>query len=332
MTRRFQKVIVMSTTNRSDNALRLLGRCVALACVGALIGMPTFASRATAQAAQQRTFGSPEDAVKALFETVKAGKVDQLLTLFGPDGQELIASSDPATGSANRQVFAVAAREQWHLEDEGPNRKTLVIGNEDWPFPVPLVKDASGWRFDTAAGKEEVLARRIGRNELAIIETSHAYVTAQRRYAQQGHDGKPAGVYATKFQSDPGKENGLYWPTTKGQKRSPLGDLVAQAAQEGRTVGGDRSQPSPFHGYYFKILTTQGAAASGGAKSYVVKGDMSGGFALIAWPAQYDATGVMTFLVNQDGIVLQKDLGPGTDAAARKITSYNPDASWHEAK
>ncbi len=322
----------MSTKHRSENDLRFFNRGLALACACALIVIPTFASRAAAQAAQQRTFGSPEDAVKALVETVKAGNLDQLLSIFGADGRELIASSDPATARENRDVFTVAVGEQWRLADEGPNRKTLVIGNEDWPFPVPLVKEASGWRFDTAAGKEEVLARRIGRNELTVIETSRAYVTAQRRYAQQGHDGKPAGVYATKFLSDPGKENGLYWPTAKGQKRSPLGDLVAQAAEEGRPVGGDRAQPSPFHGYYFKILTAQGAAASGGAKSYVVKGDMSGGFALIAWPAQYDATGVMTFLVNQDGIVLEKDLGPGTDAAARKITSYNPDASWHPAQ
>jgi hypothetical protein len=312
--------------------MRFFSRGLALACACALIWIPTFASRAAAQAAQQRTFGSPEDAVKALVETVKAGNLDELRSLFGPDGQELTASSDPATARANRQVFAVAFREQWRLEDDGPNRKTLVVGNEDWPFPVPLVKEASGWRFDTAAGKEEVLARRIGRNELAAIETSRAYVTAQRRYAQQGHDGKAPGVYAAKFQSDPGKENGLYWPTSKGQKRSPLGDLVAQAAVEGRPLGGDRAQPSPFHGYHFKILTAQGSAASGGAKNYVVKGDLSGGFALIAWPAQYDATGVMTFLVNQDGIVLQKDLGTGTDAAAKKITSYNPDASWRQAQ
>ena len=322
----------MSTMNRSKNAFTFLSQGLSLLCACALIGMPTLASRTAAQAAQQRTFGSPEDAVKALVETVKAGSVDQLRSIFGPDSQELIASSDPATAQANRQVFTVAVGEQWHLEDEGTNRKTLVIGNEDWPFPVPLVKDANGWRFDTAAGKEEVLARRIGRNELATIDTSRAYVTAQRRYAQQGHDGKPAGVYATKFRSDPGKEDGLYWPTTKGQKRSPLGDLVAQAAAEGRPLGGEGAQPSPFHGYYFKILTAQGAAASGGAKNYVVKGDMSGGFALIAWPAEYNATGVMTFLVNHDGIVLEKDLGPGTDAAARKITSYNPDASWHQSK
>ena len=331
MTRRFRKVVVMSTTNRSEIALGLLGWCFGLACAGALLGI-TFASSAAAQAVPQRTFGSPEDAVKALVETVKTGNVDQLLTIFGADGQELIASSDPATGRANRDVFTVAVGEQWHLVDEAPNRKTLVIGNEDWPFPVPLVKEANRWRFDTAAGKEEVLARRIGRNELSTIETSRAYVAAQRRYAQQGHDGKSAGTFATKFRSDVGKENGLYWPTGRGQKRSPLGDLVAQASEEGRPVVGDRGQPSPFHGYYFKILTAQGGAASGGAKSYVVKGELSGGFALIAWPAQYNATGVMTFLVNQEGIVLEKDLGPGTDAAARKITSYNPDASWRQSQ
>jgi len=283
---------------------------------------------AAAQTATQRAFGAPEDAVKALADTVKAGNVDELLAIFGPEGRELATSSDPAAARMNRQVFAVAFREQWHLEDASANRKTLVVGNEDWPFPVPLVKGADGWRFDTAAGKEEVLARRIGRNELEAIATSRAYVTAQQRYAQQGHDGKPAGLHATKLKSDPGKENGLYWPTTRGQKLSPLGDLVAQAAQEGRPIGAEQPQPTGFHGYYFKILTGQGAAGSGGAKSYIVKGEMSGGFALVAWPAQYDATGVMTFIVNQDGTVRQRDLGPKTDAIARKMTVYNPDASW----
>ena len=190
------------------------------------------------QTATQRTFAVPEDAVKALVDTAKAGNLDGLLAIFGPEGRELIASSDPATARMNRQVFAVAFREQWHLEDVTPSRKTLVIGNEQWPFPVPLVKEADGWRFDTDAGREEVLARRIGRNELQAIATSRAYVTAQQRYAQQGHDGKPAGVHATKLKSDPGKENGLYWPTTRGQKRSPLGDLVAQAAEEGRPLRG----------------------------------------------------------------------------------------------
>ena len=189
------------------------------------------------------------------------------MAIFGAEGKELIESSDPATARQNRRVFTSPCGEQWHLEDAAPNRKTLVIGNEDWPFPVPLVKEESGWRFDTAAGSEEMIARRIGRNELAAIATVHAYVTAQRRYAERAHDGNPAGVHAAKFASDPGKENGLYWPAKAGQQRSPLGDLVAQAAAEGRTVSGDRSQPSPFHGYYFKILTAQGSAARGGAKS-----------------------------------------------------------------
>jgi hypothetical protein len=300
-------------------------RTVAFALIGvcALAGVV-----ASAQTAAQKTFATPEDAVKALADAVKAGSLDGVLAIFGPEGKELIDSSEPAIARENQQVFAVAFREQWHLEDAAADRKTLVIGNEDWPFPVPIVKVGNAWRFDTAAGKEEVLARRIGRNELAAIDTVRAYVTAQRRYAEQGHDGKPAGLHAAKFQSDPGKQNGLYWPAARGEKRSPLGDLVAQAASEGRQVGATAGQPSPFHGYYFRILTAQGSAAPGGAKSYVVKGEMSGGFALVAWPAQYDATGIMTFIVNQDGVVREKDLGPGTDATARKMTAYNPDSSW----
>jgi len=313
---RIREVIGMSTYLRRRIA------AVALLSAGLLTGA------VLAQTKTERTFPTPEDAVKALIETVKGGNVESLLEIFGPEGKELIDSSEPAIARQNQQVFTVAVREKWHLEDTAPDRKTLVIGNEDWPFPVPLVKAGNGWRFDTAAGKEEVLARRIGRNELAVIDATRAYVTAQRRYAEAGHDGKPAGLHAAKFQSDPGKENGLYWPTTRGQKRSPLGDVVAQAAAEGRPVTGNATQPSPFHGYYFKILTAQGSAAPGGAKSYVVKGEMSGGFALVAWPSQYDATGIMTFIVNQDGVVREKDLGPGTDAAARKMTAYNPDSTW----
>ena len=291
-----------------------------------LLALLASAAAIAAQTATHRAFAAPEDAVKALVDTVKAENLDELLAIFGPEGRELVASSDPAIARMNRKVFAVAFREQWHLEDTTPTQKTLVIGNENWPFPVPLAKVAEGWRFDTAAGKEEVLARRIGRNELNAIATARAYVTAQQRYAQEGHDGKPAGVHAAKFQSDSGKQDGLYWPTARGQKRSPLGDLLAQAAPEGRQAR--TTQPTPLHGYYFKILTGQGAAAPGGAKSYIVKGEMSGGFALVAWPAQDDATGVMTFVVNHDGTVRERDLGPQTDAIARKMTVYNPDKSW----
>jgi hypothetical protein len=257
-----------------------------------------------------RTFSTPEEAVKVLTETVKGGKIEELLVIFGPDGKELVGSSDPATGRRNRDVFTVAVREGWRLVDQGADTKVLVIGNEQWPFPIPIVKDANGWHFDAAAGKEEVLARRIGRNELAVIDVCRTYVQAQHLYARHGHDGKPAGLYATRFASDPGKQNGLYWPAKRGEKRSPLGDLVAKAAEEGRTLGGE-SQPAPFHGYYFKILT-----------------EKSGGFALVAWPAHYDESGIMTFIVNQDGVVKEKDLGPGTDAAARRMTAYEPDASW----
>ena len=311
-----RRVITMNTYFRHRTvALALLGAC-------ALAGVVAFA-----QTAAQKTFATPEDAVKALAEAVKAGSLEGVLAIFGPEGKELIDSSEPAIARENQQVFTVAFREKWHLEDAAPDRKTLVIGNEDWPFPVPIVKAGNSWRFDTAAGKEEVLDRRIGRNELAAIDSVHAYVTAQRRYAADGHDGKPAGLHAAKFLSDPGKQNGLYWPAVRGEKRSPLGDLVGQAASEGRQVG-TSGQPAPFHGYYFRILTAQGSAAPGGAKNYIVKGELSGGFALVAWPAQYGATGIMTFIVNQDGVVREKDLGPNTDATARKMTAYNPDSSW----
>ena len=321
----------MTRTINLNRAGRDLGRSLrARACACALLALLAASAIVVAQTAAQRTFATPDDAVKALADAVKTGNLDALLTIFGPEGRELSASSDPATARMNRQVFAIAFREQWHLEDTTADRKTLVVGNEDWPFPVPLVKVADGWRFDTAAGKEEVLARRIGRNELDAIATSRAYVTAQQRYAQQGHDGKPAGLHATKFQSDPGKENGLYWPAARGQKRSPFGDLVAQAAEDNRSSGVERTKATPFHGYYFKILTGQGAAAPGGARNYVAKGEMSGGFALVAWPAQYDASGVMTFVVNQDGTVRERDLGPQTDAIARKMTVYSPDAAWQQ--
>lgn len=300
-----------------------------LVCVCALIAAGL---SITTLAQAGRTFASPEEAVKVLIDTVKAGQLEALLGIFGKEGQDLISSSDPATARMNQQVFLVAVREKWHLEDDGATRKTLVIGNEDWPFPVPLVKEAAGWRFDTAAGKEEVLARRIGRNELSAIATCRAYVTAQQRYAADGHDGKPSGIHAAKFRSDQGKQDGLYWPAVPGQKLSPLGDLVAGAAAGGRPAGGYQAQPSPFNGYYFKILTAQGSAAPGGAKSYIVKGEMSGGFALVAWPAEYNATGVMTFLVGQDGIVREKDLGSSTDATARKMTVYNPDSSWRQSQ
>jgi DUF2950 family protein len=300
---------------------------VASMCVVLTAHSPSTAGQKPAQ----RTFVTPEEGVQALIEAAKASSLQALLAIFGPEGQELVASSDAATARQNREVFTVAVAEGWRLVDHGTNRKDLIVGNEGWPFPVPLVKVGNSWRFDTAAGKEEVLARRIGRNELTAIGVCRTYITAQHRYAQDGHDGKPAGLFATAFRSDPGKQDGLYWPAARGQPRSPLGDLVAQASEEGRTLG-TKTERAPFHGYYFKILTGQGAAVRGGAKSYIVNGEMSGGFALVAWPAEYDVTGIMTFIVNQDGIVYEKDLGTQTATAAAAMTRYNPDASWRQVQ
>jgi hypothetical protein len=312
----------MRTFNQS-NRLRCHSLTIASTCVVLVVILSSCTTAPPTPS--QRTFQTPEEAVRVLIATVIAGKMDQLHEIFGPEGKEIAASSDPTTARQNREVFTVATAERWRLADRDANTKELVIGNEDWPFPIPLVKDANGWRFDTAAGKEEVLARRIGRNELAVIRICRTYVAAQRLYARQGHDGKPAGIYARTFRSDAGKQNGLYWPVKRGQKRSPLGDLLAEAAEGGRA---ERQQPSPFHGYYFKILTGQGADAKGGATDYVANGEMSRGFALVAWPAEYDVTGVMSFVINQDDILREKDLGPETPQMAAAMSLYNPDASW----
>ncbi len=279
-------------------------------------------------APKEQTFASPEEAVRALVDVVKREKLDELIVMFGPEGKELAETSDPVTGRRHREVFTVAASEGWHLEEMGVDKRALVIGNENWPFPIPIVKEGNSWRFDTAAGKEEVIARRIGRNELAIIQACRTYVLAQQLYAKHGHDGNPPGIFATSFRSEPGKQNGLYWPAARGAHRSPLGDLVADAELERHAAAPAGAKPMPFHGYYFKIVTAQGATASGGARDYLVKGKMSGGFALVAWPADYDVTGVMSFIVNQDGVVHENDLGPDTAKVAQAMTSYDPDSTW----
>ena len=288
--------------------------------------------RRSGNATQGLRFSTPTLAVHELTKVVKAGDLAKVMAIFGPDAQSLVDTSDPVIARRNQQVFSAAITEGWKFEDEGPDRKTLVVGYEEWPFPIPLVKDGDEWRFDTAAGKEEVLARRIGSNELAVIRIARTYVLAQRLYAKYGHDGKPHGIYARAFRSAPASQNGLYWPVRKGERRSPLGELFAAASSDGAVRRPADGEPRPFHGYYFRILTAQGAAAPGGARDYIVNGELTGGFALIAWPAQYDATGIMTFIVNQDGVIAEKDLGTGTDAAARAISTYDPDPSWRPVR
>jgi hypothetical protein len=275
----------------------------------------------------QRAFDTPQHAAEALVTTVTKGTVDDLVAILGPDSRGLVDSADVPDARQSRDVFAAAARERWHLEDGANGAKILIVGNEDWPFPIPIVHGTDGWTFDTAAGKEEVITRRVGRNELEVIELCRTYVAAQHLYALHGHDGQPAGVFATSFRSDPGRQNGLYWAAGPHERRSPFGDLVAEAAAEGRTVD-KAGAATPFHGYYFRILTAQGAAAPGGAKDFVSGGHMTGGFALVAWPAAYDSSGVMTFIVGPDGVVHQKDLGTDTDTAARGLRAFDPDSSW----
>jgi len=303
--------------------VRVLPFALATVLTGALL-LPAGCARKNAP----RTFASPEDGVQGLIQAVKSGKLDDVIAIFGSEGKELIDSSDPATARQNQQVFLAAVAQRWRLDEQGPNGRVLVVGNESWPFPVPLVKEGAGWHFDTAAGREEIIARRIGRNELAAIRVCRTYAAAQRLYAERGHDGRPAGLFAIAFKSDPGRENGLYWPAAHGQKRSPLGDLVARAAEEGAPARQDSAQPSPFHGYYFRILTAQGPDAPGGAMDYVVDGSLARGFALVAWPAQYDVTGVMTFVINQEGVVREKDLGSDGGAGSQVVRVFNPDASW----
>ena len=260
-------------------------------------------------APKYRTFASPEDAVKALTTAVKANKLEEVLAIFGPESQSLVDSSDAAAARRNRDVFLAAMAERSHFESPDASTRVLVIGNEDWPFPVPLVKEGEAWRFDTGAGKEEVLARRIGRNELTAILVCRTYLRAQNVYAAHGHDGQPAGRFAKQLKSDSGRENGLYWPVAQGKKRSPLGNLVAYAADEGRTA---QDAGTPFHGYYFRLLDA----------------DASGFPALVAWPAQYDGSGIMTFIVGKDGQVHQKDLGSDSATAAKALKSAGADPSW----
>jgi hypothetical protein len=277
----------------------------------------------------QKAFSTAEEAVNTMIEAAKADDHDELLAIFGARGEDLFSSGDPVYDRMQREVVLAAFEQGWSLEDKEPEAKEVIIGDEDWPFPIPLVKDQDGWRFDVEAGAEEILARRIGRNELSVIDICMTYVRAQNVYAKWGHDGKPSGIYAQKVGSDPGQQNGLYWDVGAGEKPSPLGALAARAAVEGYAGEKTSTERIPFHGYLFHILTAQGKDAPGGVKSYIVDGAMTGGFALMAYPAKYGSSGVMTFIINRDGILYEKDLGEGTAEIAPQIKEYNPDATWH---
>ncbi len=280
----------------------------------------------------QKTFKSPEDAVKSLMDAVKSNDTKELLAIFGPAGKEIISSGDQVADKARRERFVKSYEETSKLEKETDNKVTLLVGEHDWPFPVPIVKKGETWVFDTMAGKEELLNRRIGRNELNTIQTCLAYVDAQMEYATKDRDSDRVREYAQKFMSTPGKKDGLYWKTKEGEPESPLGDLFAKAVKAGYTPGKAGAGPQPYWGYYYKILKAQGKNAPDGAYDYVINGKMIGGFALVAYPAEYGASGIMTFLVNHDGVVYQKDLGKETGKIASAMTKYDPDETWKKVE
>jgi hypothetical protein len=278
-------------------------------------------------AAIGKTFASPEEAVGALATAVNHRDTNALATIFGPAVAEL-RSPDPVQAQNEITEFAERLNASNHIERPDPGRCILEIGGDRWPFAVPLVQKGGSWYFDTQAGKQELIDRRIGRDELEALKSVRAYAEAQRDYASKARDGSQVLKYAQKLISTPGTKDGLYWPPDP-EGDSPLGPLFAEAQNQGylkqpRNTDG----PQPFHGYFFKILTQQGRHAPGGAYSYIINGNMIGGFALVAWPADYGDSGIMTFIINQQGKVYQKDLGPNTGALVQKMRAYDPDPSW----
>lgn len=280
-------------------------------------------------AAEQPYFSTPDEAVQALIEAASSEDSEAVMNLLGTQGRA-VRTSDPVSDALERQGFAAAASRGVSIDPDGDDYAFISVGEENWPFPIPLIKEPAGWRYDTEAGIEELLDRRIGRNELHTIDTAKAFVAAQQAYASQDPNGDGVHDFAQKLMSTEGKRDGLYWLASGDEPQSPMDRLVAEAVVEGYEPG-QKAEPAPYHGYYYRALTGQGASAPGGAKSYIVDGHMTGGFALMAYPADYGSSGIMTFLIDQTGTLLQKDLGQDTGSIAAAITEYDPDQSWQPA-
>ena len=268
-------------------------------------------------------FATPDAAVAALVASLEQDDTTALARLLGPGTEDLLSSGDPVADKADRADFLAAYKARHSLAPDG-ERMMLTVGDREWPMPIPLVQREGQWVWDGAAGADEVVYRRVGENELGAIDVMYGYVNAQNAYAAEGRDGDPAGIYALKLISDEGLHNGLYWPTTAGEAASPAGPFVADAAAEGYASGGG----TPYHGYYYRMLYAQGDNANGGAREYFKDGILTEGFAGIAWPADYGASGVMTFIINQDGVVFQKDLGEDTATIVETIHKFDPDSTW----
>ena len=302
------------------------------AFIAAIIVVTVFSFLASAQDIKQKKFKSPEDAFKSLVEAAKNNDTKELLAIFGPEGKDIISSGDEVVDRGGRKRFVKAAKEAVKFSKLDDETMLPVIGKDERSFPIPIVKSGQEWVFSTEEGKEEIINRRIGRNELYTIRVSLAYVDAQRKYVLKDRDEDKLLEYAQKFVSDKGQKNGLYWEAKEGEEQSPLGPLVAKAAKEGYTGKKSGDKPRPYHGYHYKILKAQGKNAPGGEYDYMVKGKMIGGFALVAYPAEYGNSGVMTFIVNQDGVVYEKDLGKDTEKIATVLKNFDPDKTWKKVE
>lgn len=279
----------------------------------------------------QKHYPSPEAAVDALVAAAKASDVKALTEVLGPDASDVVDSGDPVADENARKHFLESYEKKHALDSSREGEVVLTTGDDAWPFPIPLVKGEGGWSFDTAAGEQEILDRRIGKNELSAIQVCRAYVDAQREYYATNPEKSDLPHYAQKVASSPGQRDGLYWDTKEGEAESPIGPLMASARSEGYE-GAGKGRGEPYHGYYYRVLTSQGTHASGGAYDYMVRGKLFGGFGLLAYPAEYGNSGVMTFVVNHDGVVFQKDLGPDTKQKAEAIKSFDPDSTWTKIK
>jgi hypothetical protein len=288
------------------------------------------ASIALAAEAKQKIYATPEEAVKELVASMKSGDVKAMMAILGQGSKDIVQSGDAVADKAGRERFVKSYEQANLLEKSGDSKVVLSTGKDNWPFPIPIVKDAAGWRFDAKQGGEEILNRRIGRNELSAIQAVQAYVDAQREYYLSNPQRDKLLHYAQRIVSTPGKRDGLYFPTKAGERPSPLGPGFDRAKAQGYEKAKDAAagKPVPYHGYHYRVLRRQGPDAPGGAYDYIAQGKMIGGFGLVAYPASYGNSGVMTFIVNHDGVVYEKDLGPDTAVAAQKVTQFNPDKSW----
>lgn len=319
--------MIVRNTAVPDNIYR-----VGISVLAAAIMAVTIFLAPVAADQKQKQFSSPEEAFKAVVEASRTNDTGELLAIFGPEGRDIISSGDAVADSIARERFVKSADASTKFVRLDENTVLAVTGKDGCSFPIPIVKSGRNWVFSTEDGMQEIINRRIGENELGTINVARAYVAAQREYESKDRDGSGVLQYAQRFLSHKGKRDGLYWEVAAGEQASPLGPLLASATEEGYSIRKPGEKHKPYHGYYFRILKSQGSKAPGGAREYVINGKMTAGFGLLAYPAEFGVSGIMTFIVNQDGVVYEKDLGPKTEEIAKAVTKYDPDASWKKVE